>query len=40
MKLVSSLKKQDLRSGEFIVRRGKHLYRINKANRKRNAKQG
>ncbi len=40
MKLLSSLKKKDLRQGEFIVRRGKHLYRINKKIKKRNAKQG
>ncbi len=39
MKVVTSIKRKDLKPGESIVRRGGKLVRINKANPRRKARQ-
>ncbi len=40
MKIKTSIKKKDLAQGDQIVKRKGRLYRINKTNRRRNARQG
>ncbi|MFT5280944.1 MAG: ribosomal protein L36 [Flavobacteriaceae bacterium] len=40
MKIKSSLKKADLKAGDKLVKRGKKLFRINKLNPRRKARQG
>ncbi len=40
MKIKTSIKSVDLQKGEFMVRRRGKLFRINKKNPKRNARQG
>ncbi|MFT5359659.1 MAG: ribosomal protein L36 [Candidatus Paceibacteria bacterium] len=40
MKIKSSIKRSDLRNGEQLVRRKGRLYRINKADPRRKARQG
>jgi len=40
MKVVASIAKRNLKTGDKIVRRNGRLYRINKTNPRRKARQG